>query len=140
MADNKKSGLPEYEIDPGKQYSANDVNHIVARRIAQIQMDNISQRVNNNEYDMNKGFSEIKAAITALEKTIEGSSHNLYKCRNELKEEITQHMYDDFIHKETFEREMQVMDKKIDEQWKRITIAVVVAVTVLQIGFKVWGV
>ena len=135
-----KSGLPEYEIDPNKTFSADDVNHIVARRIAQVQMENINQRVNSNESDMIKGFSELKAAIGNLEKTIEHSSHSLYKCRNELKDEMNTQMFSEFVHKETFDREMKVLDGKVDEQWKRITLAVVVAMAVLQIAFKLWGI
>ena len=137
------SSLPPYdEIDPEKTYSADEVSHILARKMARYQMDSLDRRVNTIEMDSNKGFSELKALIENLQETVRSSTYDLLKCRTDLKNEI----YDEFVHNDTFKKEMTIMDGKIDKvdikvsaQWKTITVAVVVAVTAIQIAFKVWG-
>lgn len=136
------SGLPDYDIDPEKTYTADDVNHIVARRIAQVHMQTLDQRVTSLEADVRKGFSDLVASMDNLKVTVQESTHDLFKCRTDLKDEI----YDEFIHTKTFQKEMKIMDGKIDtvdtkvdEQWKRITVAVVVASVAIQIAFKFWG-
>ena len=126
------SGLPKQEQ---KMYTEDDLNHIIARRVAKIQMDSLEGRISRNESDTNKGFSEMKAAIESLKETLQDSSLNIRKCRDELKKEID----DNFVYEDIFRLEMTAMDKKIDDQWKRITLAVVVASVTIQIAFKLWG-
>ena len=126
------SGLPKQEQ---KMYTEDDLNHIIARRVAKIQMDSLEGRISRNESDTNKGFSEMKAAIESLKETLQDSSLNIRKCRDELKKEID----DNFVYEDIFRLEMTAMDKKIDDQWKRITLAVVVASVTIQFAFKLWG-
>ena len=126
------SGLPKQEQ---KMYTEDDLNHIIARRVAKIQMDSLEGRISRNESDTNKGFSEMKAAIESLKETLQDSSLNIRKCRDELKKEID----DNFVYEDIFRLEMSAMDKKIDDQWKRITLAVVVASVTIQFAFKMWG-
>ena len=126
------SGLPKQEQ---KMYTEDDLNHIIARRVAKIQMDSLEGRISRNESDTNKGFSEMKAAIESLKETLQDSSLNIRKCRDELKKEID----DNFVYEDIFRLEMSAMDKKIDDQWKRITLAVVVASVTIQFAFKLWG-
>ena len=126
------SGLPKQEQ---KMYTEDDLNHIIARRVAKIQMDSLEGRISRNESDTNKGFSEMKAAIESLKETLQDSSTDIRQCRDDLKKEIE----DNFVYEDIFRLEMTAMDKKIDDQWKRITLAVVVASVTIQIAFKLWG-
>lgn len=119
----------------GKLYTEDDLNHIIARRVAKIQMDNMEGRIVRNEGDMNKGFSVLQASIDSLKTTLNDSSSNIQKCREELKKEVGE----TFVYEDIFRLEMKAMDKKIDDQWKRITLAVVVASATIQFAFKLWG-
>ena len=125
------SGLPPQE----RTYTENDLEHLVARRVAKIQMDGMEARLNRHEGDTNKGFTELKLSIESLKETLQNSSTDIRKCRDDLKKEIE----DSFVYEDIFRLEMTAMDKKIDDQWKRITLAVVVASATIQIAFKLWG-
>ena len=125
------SGLPPQE----KTYTENDLEHLVARRVAKIQMDGMEVRLNRHEGDTNKGFTELKLSIESLKETLQNSSTDIRQCRDDLKKEIG----DNFVYEDIFRLEMTAMDKKIDDQWKRITLAVVVASVTIQFAFKLWG-
>lgn len=126
------AGLPPQD---DKKYSEDDMNHIIARRIAKVQLDNLESRVSGIESNMNKGFSEIKAALDGLRDSVSASTASLSQCKDTLKKEIEK----EFVNKEVFHLEMTAMDKKIDEQWKKIVLAVTVATVVIQFAFRIWG-
>ena len=76
-----ESGLPDQDE---KRYTEADINHIVARRINQIQLDQLGNRLNQSESEHNKIFAELRTAMNNLTETVNSSAHDLYKCRNDL--------------------------------------------------------
>ena len=132
MTDDMRTGLPPQE---SKMYTEDDLNHILARKMAKVQIDHIENKVITNEAENSKSFVEIKAMLDSIKKSIIESHDHLRTVRDDLKHEIDR----EFVNKDIYTLEMKAMDTKIDAQWKRITAAVSVAYIVIQFGFQIWG-
>jgi hypothetical protein len=116
----------------GKVYTDADIEHIIARRMAAVQIDQLTDRVVRNEAKTAEIFSDIRATLKSLQDSSTSSASHLYQCRDELRNEIE----NEFVTKTVFDLEMKRVEAMIESQWQKITIAVSAVVLTIQIAFK----
>ena len=126
------SALPPQD---GKKYSEEEIEHILARRMAAVQLEQLTDRVARNEGKTAELFSEIRATLKTLQDSANTGMSHLYQCRTELRDEIEA----EFVTKTVFDLEMKRVETMIQTQWQKITIAVSVSVLAIQLGFHFWG-
>ena len=119
----------------GKKYSEDEIEHILARRMAAVQLVQLTDRVARNEGKTAELFSEIRATLKALQDSANTGMNHLYQCRTELRDEIES----EFVTKTVFDLEMKRVETMIQAQWQKITIAVTASMLTIQLVFKFWG-
>lgn len=125
-------GLPPKD---GKKYSEEEIEQILARRMAVVQIEQLTDRMVRNEAKTAELFSEIRASLRTLQDSATSGMSHLYQCRTELRDEIES----EFVTKTVFDLEMKRVETMIQSQWQKITIAVSAAVMTIQLVFKFWG-
>ena len=125
------SGLPPQE---GKTYTEEDIEHLLARRMAAVQLDQLTDRVARNEAKTAEVFSEIRATLRSLQDATNNGMSHLYQCRTELRDEIEA----EFVTKTVFDLEMKRVETMIQAQWQKITIAVSAVVLTIQLVFRMF--
>lgn len=118
-----------------KTYTEEEIEQILARRMAAMQLTQLTDRVTRNEVKTAEVFSEIRASLTSLNDSISSHSGQVYKLRDELRNEMEK----DFVTQKVFDAEMKRLELLISSQWQRITVAVSAVVLTIQIGFKFIG-
>lgn len=126
------SALPPQD---GKRYSEEEIEHLLARRMAAVQLEQLTDRVVRNESKTAELFSEIRGTLKALQESSNAGMSHLYQCRTELRDEIES----DFVTKTVFDLEMKRVEVMIQSQWQKITIAVTASILTIQLVFKFWG-
>lgn len=127
------TGIPPQD---GKKYTEEEIEHILARRMAAVQLEQLTERVSRNEAKTSEIFSDIRASLKSLQESSSSSMSHLYQCRTELHNEIEA----EFVTKAIFDLEMNRIETMIKSQWKMITIAVAAVVGTMQIAFKLMGI
>ena len=132
--DNKQEGVQKPVLPPReeKTYTEADIEHLLARRMAAVQLDQLTDRVVRNEAKTAELFSEIRAALKALQDSATNGMSHLYQCRTELRDEIES----EFVTKTVFDLEMKRVETMIQSQWQKITIAVSAVVLTIQLVFR----
>jgi hypothetical protein len=126
-------GIPPQEEK--KTYTEAEIEHILARRMAAVQLDQLSDRVARNETKSAEIFTEIRTSLKSLSDSNTTNMNQLYQCRQDLRDEIEA----EFVTKTVFNLEMKRLEEMVQGQWKTITIAVSVAVITVQLVFKFIG-
>ena len=126
-------GLPPQEEK--KTYTEDEIEHILARRMAAVQLDQLSDRVARGEVKNAEIFSEIRSSLKSLDASAATGMSQLYQCRQDLRDEIEA----EFVTKTVFNLEMKRLEEMVQGQWKTITIAVSVAVITVQLVFRFVG-
>lgn len=127
------TGIPPQD---GKKYTEEEIEHILARRMAAVQLEQLTEIVSRNEAKTSEIFSDIRASLKSLHESSSSSMSHLYQCRTELYNEIEV----EFVTKVIFDLEMNRIETMIKSQWKMITIAVAAVVGTMQIAFKLMGI
>lgn len=123
------TGIPER--GEKEHYTSSEVEHIVARRMAEqqiIQLQNGQLETNKRIVEMVTGFN---AKLELMFNSLEKHPEKMEKCRDEIFTEIDK----DFptkLHLATMENHLRVqieaVNKKVDMQWLKITIPVSIVV------------
>lgn len=136
------SGLPSHEAQ--QLYTASDVEHVVARRMAQIQIQQLEKRATLSETSMHEGFAQVTAKIDALAATM-ADQHRLLREsiereRKELRKEIDTEfaLRSDLILAETkmagkVEALETQLNSKIDKMWIKISAPLAAVYVLLQL-------
>jgi hypothetical protein len=117
-----------------KTYTEDEIEHLLARRMAAVQLDQLTDRVARNEGKASELFSEIRASLKALQDSATSGMSHLYQCRSELRDEIEA----EFVTKTVFDLEMKRVETMIQSQWQKITIAVSAVVLTIQLVFRMF--
>ena len=108
------SGLPDQDEFTDRLYTADDVQHIVAREMARRQI----EQLQNGQLETNKRLVEMTAAFNAelksLREMIASQPAQVDACRSELRHEIER----DFPGRIEFLE----LEDKVDRQWLKITM------------------
>ena len=126
-------GLPLQEEK--NAHIEDEIERIVAQRMAAIQLDQLSARVARDEAKNAEIFSEIRSSLKSLDASAVTGMNQLYQCRQALRDEIEQ----EFVTKTVFNVEMKRLEEMVLGQWKTITVAVSVAVLTIQFVFQFWS-
>lgn len=122
----------DQQHDDEKTYTEAEIEHILARRMAKVQMDQLTDRVIRNEAKNSEIFSDIRTSLKSLTDSIAYNSQAQNQSRKELWEEIESK----FVSEKYFRLEMDRVETMIRVQWQKITLAVTVAVVMVQAAFK----
>lgn len=96
---------------------------------------NLAEAFENHEKKEDKYLKEIFDKVREVQKDISEWPLKISQCRDDLEKDIAK----EFVSDKVFKLEMKRMDTKIDDQWKRITVSVIVAFAAIQFAFKLWG-
>lgn len=118
-----------------RTYTEEEFEDELEKRLIAKQVEDLSARMTRGEINNAEVFSEIKASLKNLEKTANSNVSQLHSCRDELRYEID----NEFVRKIVFETEIHRMEAIIQGQWKNITVAVSVAVLIIQFVFQFWS-
>lgn len=124
--------LPEYEDVLKGTYTADEVQHIIARKVMQHRMVDLEAKIAAGETNVNAGFSRLEGTLLSIQQAVKKGADDIRDIKNEIKEEIKE----DYATKMELER----LEHKVDKMWAKITIAVSVSVVLLELGLKFIGV
>lgn len=98
-------------------------------------VDTIAEILEKHEDKEERYLKQLFDKLREMEIHIQKWPLKMNQCRDDMEKDIAK----EFVSDEIFKLEMKRMDTKIDDQWKRITVAVIVAFAAIQFAFKMWG-
>lgn len=118
-----------------RTYTEDEIEHILDRRMTNVQLEQLTNRVTYNESANSEMFNEIRSTLKALNESVSDGTSRLYQTRKELRDEIEI----DFVTKALFNSELKRLEALLQSQWQKITLAVTVAIVAVQLGFQLLG-
>lgn len=143
--------LPDYKEH--LTHSDADVEHIVARRVAALQMAHLEYALKETDVRVAELAATMNAKFDSILTAINARDLKLDICRSEVKAEIKLETHEDFLTKigsmqmeKRIEDAISALDKKIDaievkfdKQWIKLTVAFTVISSVIAMIYKVSG-
>lgn len=96
---------------------------------------NLAEAFENHEKKEDEYLKEIFDKVREVQQDMSEWPLKISQCRDDLEKDIAK----EFVSDKVFKLEMKRMDTKIEDQWKRITVSVIVAFAAIQFAFKLWG-
>lgn len=122
----------ETQNENRRTYTEEEIEHILDRRMTNVQLEQLSNRVMYNETSNAEMFSEIRSTLKTLNQSVSDGSSRLFQTSKELREEIE----NDFVTKALFNSELKRLEALLQSQWQKITLAVTVAIVAVQMAFQ----
>ena len=117
---------------PNKQYSQDEVNHIVARETAKNQMSDFKSNLSLMNQSNTQALADINAKITQIFSIMSDQNKEQREEREKLIDGLKKEIEKDFASK----IDMLNISNRLDQLWIKISAAIITAITIG--GFVGW--